>query len=197
MLDPRKKPHIKIQPPFIRPDLSDRQITIKISDNGVHGTIISSKVSCLGLLHTCSFWFPCYPAIRLTHSQSFPRWCFSLPHASPSVVWVTDVFLDPRKSRNRNNIFVRESRLIVSAAKSDAVAHLRRVTQIRKDLILTFDPKGIIDLICFFVHSVLLLRQVWKICCEFSEGLSSEVENNALVQLFQFFSSTGMWMLTS
>uniref|UniRef100_A0A672IR69 Palmitoyltransferase n=1 Tax=Salarias fasciatus TaxID=181472 RepID=A0A672IR69_SALFA len=43
MLDPRKKPQVKIQPPFIRPDLSDRQITIKISDNGIHGTIISSK----------------------------------------------------------------------------------------------------------------------------------------------------------
>ncbi|XP_015238532.1 PREDICTED: probable palmitoyltransferase ZDHHC8 isoform X3 [Cyprinodon variegatus] len=27
--DPRRKPHVKIQPPFIRPDLSDRQITIK------------------------------------------------------------------------------------------------------------------------------------------------------------------------
>ncbi|XP_055368138.1 palmitoyltransferase ZDHHC8B isoform X2 [Betta splendens] len=43
MLDPRKKPHVKIQPPFIRPDLSDRQITIKVSDNGIHGTVISSK----------------------------------------------------------------------------------------------------------------------------------------------------------
>ncbi|XP_054630366.1 palmitoyltransferase ZDHHC8B [Dunckerocampus dactyliophorus] len=42
-LDPRKKPHIKVQPPFIRPDLSDRQITIKVNDNGIHGTIISSK----------------------------------------------------------------------------------------------------------------------------------------------------------
>uniref|UniRef100_A0A8C6TSD6 Palmitoyltransferase n=1 Tax=Neogobius melanostomus TaxID=47308 RepID=A0A8C6TSD6_9GOBI len=43
MLHPRKKPHIKIQPPFIRPDLSDRQITIKVSDNGTHSTIVSSK----------------------------------------------------------------------------------------------------------------------------------------------------------
>ncbi|KAM3868094.1 palmitoyltransferase ZDHHC8B [Diretmus argenteus] len=42
-MDPRKKPPVKIQPPFIRPDLSDRQITIKISDNGIHGTIVSSK----------------------------------------------------------------------------------------------------------------------------------------------------------
>ncbi|XP_056148893.1 palmitoyltransferase ZDHHC8B [Lampris incognitus] len=43
ILDPRKKPPMKIQPPFIRPDLSDRQITIKVSDNGIHSTIISSK----------------------------------------------------------------------------------------------------------------------------------------------------------
>lgn len=45
MFDPRKKPHVKIQPPFIRPDLSERQITIKLSDNGIHSSIISSKVS--------------------------------------------------------------------------------------------------------------------------------------------------------
>uniref|UniRef100_A0A3Q2YY29 Palmitoyltransferase n=1 Tax=Hippocampus comes TaxID=109280 RepID=A0A3Q2YY29_HIPCM len=45
IFDPRKKPHIKIQPPFIRPDPSERQITIKVNDNGIHGTIISSKVS--------------------------------------------------------------------------------------------------------------------------------------------------------
>lgn len=44
-MDPRKKPHIKIQPPFIRSDLSDRQITIKVSGNGIHSTIINSKVS--------------------------------------------------------------------------------------------------------------------------------------------------------
>lgn len=51
-MDPRKKPHVKIQPPFIRPDLSDRQITIKISDNGIHSTIIRAKVSkgCLYVL---------------------------------------------------------------------------------------------------------------------------------------------------
>ncbi|XP_034728743.1 probable palmitoyltransferase ZDHHC8 isoform X2 [Etheostoma cragini] len=42
-LDPRKKPSVKIQPPFIRPDMSERQITIMISDNGIHSTIISSK----------------------------------------------------------------------------------------------------------------------------------------------------------
>lgn len=50
MLDPRRKPHVKVQPPFIRPDLSERQITIKVTDNGIHSTIISSKVTCLHLL---------------------------------------------------------------------------------------------------------------------------------------------------
>ncbi|XP_077572202.1 palmitoyltransferase ZDHHC8B-like isoform X1 [Stigmatopora nigra] len=43
ILDQRKKPQIKIQPPFIRPDVSEKQITIKVNDNGVHSTIISSK----------------------------------------------------------------------------------------------------------------------------------------------------------
>uniref|UniRef100_A0A3P9Q319 Palmitoyltransferase n=1 Tax=Poecilia reticulata TaxID=8081 RepID=A0A3P9Q319_POERE len=47
VFDPRKRPHVKIQPPFIRPDLSDRQITIKVSDNGMHSTITNSKVSSL------------------------------------------------------------------------------------------------------------------------------------------------------
>lgn len=62
MLDPRKKPHIKIQPPFIRPDLSDRQITIKVSDNGLHSTIISSKVTCSQLLLP-SLCFPVHPSL--------------------------------------------------------------------------------------------------------------------------------------
>ncbi|KAG7480935.1 hypothetical protein MATL_G00061540 [Megalops atlanticus] len=43
MVDPRKKPHISIQPPFLRPDLSDRQVSIKISDNGIHGNILRTK----------------------------------------------------------------------------------------------------------------------------------------------------------
>ncbi len=70
MLDPRKKPHIKIQPPFIRPDLSDRQITIKVSDNGIHSTIISSKVSCSQLLQSFSLLFPFYSNIHLTYIQT-------------------------------------------------------------------------------------------------------------------------------
>ncbi|XP_034026982.1 probable palmitoyltransferase ZDHHC8 [Thalassophryne amazonica] len=41
--DPRKKAPIKLQPPFIRPELSDRQITVRVSNNGIHGTIVSSK----------------------------------------------------------------------------------------------------------------------------------------------------------
>ena len=45
-MDPRKKPPVSVQPPFLRPDLSDRLVTIKVSDNGIHGsTIIRSKVS--------------------------------------------------------------------------------------------------------------------------------------------------------
>ncbi|CAB1319972.1 unnamed protein product [Coregonus sp. 'balchen'] len=42
-VDPRKKPPVSIQPPFIRPDLSDRQISIKVSDNGIHTSILRSK----------------------------------------------------------------------------------------------------------------------------------------------------------
>ncbi|KAK0153883.1 putative palmitoyltransferase ZDHHC8 [Merluccius polli] len=43
MVDLRKKPPVKIQPPFLRPDLSDCQVTIKVSDNGLHSTVVSSK----------------------------------------------------------------------------------------------------------------------------------------------------------
>ncbi|KAJ8380205.1 hypothetical protein SKAU_G00009830 [Synaphobranchus kaupii] len=43
MLDPRKKPHVSVQPPFLRPDLSDRRVSIKISDNGIHGSILRTK----------------------------------------------------------------------------------------------------------------------------------------------------------
>ncbi|XP_071210210.1 palmitoyltransferase ZDHHC8B-like isoform X1 [Salvelinus alpinus] len=42
-VDPRKKPPFSIQPPFIRPDLSDRQISIKVSNNGFHTSILQSK----------------------------------------------------------------------------------------------------------------------------------------------------------
>ncbi|XP_029534299.2 palmitoyltransferase ZDHHC8B-like isoform X1 [Oncorhynchus nerka] len=42
-VDPRKKPPVSIQPPFIRPNLSDRQISIKVSNNGVHTSILQSK----------------------------------------------------------------------------------------------------------------------------------------------------------
>uniref|UniRef100_A0A8C7FCQ5 Palmitoyltransferase n=1 Tax=Oncorhynchus kisutch TaxID=8019 RepID=A0A8C7FCQ5_ONCKI len=42
-VDPRKKPPVSIQPPFIRPDLSDRQISIKVSNNGIHTSILQSK----------------------------------------------------------------------------------------------------------------------------------------------------------
>ncbi|KAJ8285997.1 hypothetical protein GJAV_G00033320 [Gymnothorax javanicus] len=43
LLDPRKKPHVSVQPPFLRPDLSERRLSIKVSDNGIHGSIIRTK----------------------------------------------------------------------------------------------------------------------------------------------------------
>ncbi|XP_041957976.1 palmitoyltransferase ZDHHC8B isoform X1 [Alosa sapidissima] len=43
MVAPRKKPVVPIQPPFLRPDLSDRQLTIKVSDNGIHSSILRTK----------------------------------------------------------------------------------------------------------------------------------------------------------
>ncbi|XP_062307257.1 palmitoyltransferase ZDHHC8B [Osmerus eperlanus] len=51
-VDPRKKPPVSVQPPFLRPDLSDRLVTIKVSDNGIHGSTIirsKSKISLDGL----------------------------------------------------------------------------------------------------------------------------------------------------
>lgn len=57
VLDSTKRPHIKIQPPFIRPDLSDRQMTVKVSDNGLHGTIVSSKVRPAGFILKLNFHF--------------------------------------------------------------------------------------------------------------------------------------------
>ncbi|KAL2092212.1 hypothetical protein ACEWY4_012010 [Coilia grayii] len=43
MVEPKKKPAVPIQPPFLRPDLSERQLTIKISDNGIHSSILRTK----------------------------------------------------------------------------------------------------------------------------------------------------------
>ncbi|KAL0979221.1 hypothetical protein UPYG_G00182320 [Umbra pygmaea] len=42
-MDPRKKPPVSIQPPFIRPDLSDKLISIRVNDNGIHTSILRSK----------------------------------------------------------------------------------------------------------------------------------------------------------
>ncbi|XP_072520779.1 palmitoyltransferase ZDHHC8B [Salminus brasiliensis] len=51
MVDPRKKPAFPIKPPFLRPALSDRSVTVKLSDNGIHGSILrtKSKISLDGL----------------------------------------------------------------------------------------------------------------------------------------------------
>ncbi|XP_030647603.1 palmitoyltransferase ZDHHC8B [Chanos chanos] len=43
MVDPRKKAPVSIQPPFLRPALSDRHIAVKVSDNGIHSSILRSK----------------------------------------------------------------------------------------------------------------------------------------------------------
>ncbi|XP_060739796.1 palmitoyltransferase ZDHHC8B [Tachysurus vachellii] len=43
IVDPRKKPNIQINPPFLRPVLSDRNVVVKVSDNGVHTNILRSK----------------------------------------------------------------------------------------------------------------------------------------------------------
>ncbi|XP_015221417.1 palmitoyltransferase ZDHHC8B [Lepisosteus oculatus] len=41
--DPREKPQVCIKPPFLHPSLTDRQITVKISDNGIHANIHRTK----------------------------------------------------------------------------------------------------------------------------------------------------------
>ncbi|XP_064209787.1 palmitoyltransferase ZDHHC8B [Anguilla rostrata] len=43
MLDPRKRPHVPVQPPFLRPDPTDRRVSIKVSDNGIHGSVFRTK----------------------------------------------------------------------------------------------------------------------------------------------------------
>ncbi|KAG5840448.1 hypothetical protein ANANG_G00188930 [Anguilla anguilla] len=43
MLDPRKRPHVPVQPPFLRPDPTDRRVSIKVSDNGIHGNVFRTK----------------------------------------------------------------------------------------------------------------------------------------------------------
>ncbi|NP_001088159.1 zinc finger DHHC-type containing 8 S homeolog [Xenopus laevis] len=44
IVDPKKRPTVALKPPFIRPDvLSERQITVKISDNGIQANLHRSK----------------------------------------------------------------------------------------------------------------------------------------------------------
>ncbi|XP_023668147.1 palmitoyltransferase ZDHHC8B isoform X2 [Paramormyrops kingsleyae] len=43
IVDPSKKALVSIQPPFLRPILSDRHVTVKINDNGIHSSILRSK----------------------------------------------------------------------------------------------------------------------------------------------------------
>ncbi|XP_076853969.1 palmitoyltransferase ZDHHC8B [Brachyhypopomus gauderio] len=43
MNNPKKKPTIPIKPPFLQPMISEHNVTVKISDNGIHGSILRSK----------------------------------------------------------------------------------------------------------------------------------------------------------
>lgn len=43
--DPRKKIPIALTPPFLRPDLSNRHVSVKVTDNGIHSSILRSQVS--------------------------------------------------------------------------------------------------------------------------------------------------------
>nr|XP_034955018.1 probable palmitoyltransferase ZDHHC8 isoform X3 [Zootoca vivipara] len=51
IVEPKKKQPISVKPPFLRPDLTERQITVKISDNGIQANLnrSKSKVSLEGL----------------------------------------------------------------------------------------------------------------------------------------------------
>ncbi|XP_057182108.1 palmitoyltransferase ZDHHC8B isoform X1 [Triplophysa rosa] len=40
---PRKKTPVAVKPPFLRPDLSNRHVTVKVSDNGIHSNILRTK----------------------------------------------------------------------------------------------------------------------------------------------------------
>lgn len=44
MAEPKKKQAVSVKPPFFRPDLSERQITVRISDNGIQANLNRSKV---------------------------------------------------------------------------------------------------------------------------------------------------------
>ncbi|XP_066510529.1 palmitoyltransferase ZDHHC8B-like [Hoplias malabaricus] len=43
MVEPRKKVFVPVKAPFLRPALSDRSVTVKLSDNGVHASILRAK----------------------------------------------------------------------------------------------------------------------------------------------------------
>ncbi|XP_063000225.1 palmitoyltransferase ZDHHC8 [Elgaria multicarinata webbii] len=51
IVEPKKKQPVSVKPPFLRPDLTERQITVKISDNGIQANLnrSKSKISLEGL----------------------------------------------------------------------------------------------------------------------------------------------------
>uniref|UniRef100_A0A3B1JM09 protein S-acyltransferase n=1 Tax=Astyanax mexicanus TaxID=7994 RepID=A0A3B1JM09_ASTMX len=71
MVDPRKKPAFPIKPPFLRPVLPDRCVTVKLSDNGIHGSILrtKSKISLDGLGEKNSDTQPPLPPKAERHNQ--------------------------------------------------------------------------------------------------------------------------------
>ncbi|XP_060641683.2 palmitoyltransferase ZDHHC8 isoform X1 [Anolis sagrei] len=51
IVEPKKKQPVTVKPPFLRPDTAERQVTVKISDNGIQANLnrSKSKVSLEGL----------------------------------------------------------------------------------------------------------------------------------------------------
>lgn len=51
IVEPKKKQLVSVKPPFLRPELTERQITVKISDNGIQANLnrSKSKISLEGL----------------------------------------------------------------------------------------------------------------------------------------------------
>ncbi|XP_029475848.1 probable palmitoyltransferase ZDHHC8 isoform X1 [Rhinatrema bivittatum] len=43
IVEPKKKQAVSVKPPFLRPDLSEKQITVKISDNGIPANLQRTK----------------------------------------------------------------------------------------------------------------------------------------------------------
>ncbi|KAF5893689.1 putative palmitoyltransferase ZDHHC8, partial [Clarias magur] len=58
MVDPMKKLSIQMTPPFLRPVLSDRNVVVKVTDNGVHTNILRAKNYSSGTHCVWQFFVP-------------------------------------------------------------------------------------------------------------------------------------------